>query len=106
MPIGKCIGREIDMDRFTVLEKYRDGEFTMRPCEFVAIKKSNNPDAPPSLLLLCIACPGCGVLSFCEHGTGKRILTEHPDGSYSAHPSLIFNCCGWHGHLTMDVFTT
>ena len=79
MPIGKCVGRELDMSRETVLDKYRDsGEVIMKPCEYVAIKQAVK-NGRPRLFELLICCPGCGVVSFSQDGNGNRKLLEMPD---------------------------
>lgn len=45
-------------------------------------------------------CPGCGKSSF----SGKHDITENPAGVFSALPSLVFQCCKWHGHLVNNNF--
>lgn len=45
------------------------------------------------------SCPNCGELSFSStHKIGKK------DNEITLTPSLIFNCCGWHGYLTDGKF--
>ena len=44
-------------------------------------------------------CPACGLSSF----TGNHKITNN-NGLFSAHPSLRFQCCGWHGFLTDGIF--
>lgn len=48
---------------------------------------------------LYICCPKCGSNSF----TGNHNIT-HIDNIISATPSLLFQCCGWHGYLTNGIF--
>lgn len=50
---------------------------------------------------LFIACPGCGVASF----TGNHRIEDN-NGVFTAHPSLVMNCCGWHGWLRNNQFTS
>ncbi len=48
---------------------------------------------------LYVSCPGCGVPSF----TGTHKISG--SGTvWSAHPSLVYTCCGWHGFLKNGVF--
>lgn len=52
-----------------------------------------------SKLLIC--CPGCGVASF----TGNHKI-DNNNGVFTAHPSLVMNCCDWHGWLKNNEFTS
>lgn len=49
---------------------------------------------------LYICCPGCGICSF----TGTHKVTGS-NGIYTVSPSLVYDCCGWHGHLKEGVFS-
>ena len=48
---------------------------------------------------LLISCPNCGVISM----TGKHKIT-YIDGIVNVKPSLVMQCCKWHGHLTDNEF--
>lgn len=49
---------------------------------------------------LFIACPRCGISSF----TGTHKINVE-DNVVSAHPSLVMQCCGWHGWLKKNKFS-
>lgn len=46
------------------------------------------------------SCPGCGQCSF----SGTHEIIENPAGVFTAKPSLVFQCCEWHGHLVNNNF--
>lgn len=48
---------------------------------------------------LYICCPKCGVSSF----TGPHTIINNK-GIYTVSPSIIMQCCGWHGYLKNNKF--
>lgn len=52
-------------------------------------------------LKLYICCPGCGAASF----TGSHQISINNE-KYTANPSLVFQCCGWHGWLKDNILTS
>lgn len=89
---GKCISITNDISRDHVQDLY-EIELGMSKADFVVVKSGGQ------IKTLFISCPGCGDCSF----TGRHRITEN-NGLYTVTPSIVFNCCKWHGYLTKNVF--
>ena len=78
---------QINIEAYDLYEK-------MSKCDVVLVKFKDRDK-------LLIACPSCGVASF----TGNhKITNDH--GVFTANPSLVMNCCGWHGWLKNNEFVS
>lgn len=53
-----------------------------------------------------ICCPGCGQLGTARDGAKWRVVagTEEDVSTLTVEPSILKNCCGWHGYLRHGVF--
>jgi ABC-type uncharacterized transport system YnjBCD ATPase subunit len=99
--IAKILGRENgnQLSRGEIQDKYElfDGmaRAPMSKGDVVIVTGSS----PSDIKSLFTCCPGCGDSSF----TSTHKITEDAQG-LSVLPSLQFQCCKWHGHLTNGVF--
>lgn len=53
-----------------------------------------------------LCCPGCGEAGSPRDGARWRIVSGSFDdvGTLTLEPSILKNCCGWHGYLRYGVF--
>lgn len=53
-----------------------------------------------------IACPGCGELGTARDGAKWQIVSgsEKDVTTLTLEPSILKNCCGWHGYLRNGIF--
>jgi hypothetical protein len=53
-----------------------------------------------------IACPGCGQLGTARAGAKWDVVggSREDVTTLSLSPSILKNCCGWHGYLRNGVF--
>lgn len=61
-------------------------------------------DVGPSNWIL--ACPGCGKVSSPKNGAKWTVEAGSFENiqDLTLRPSLVMNCCGWHGWLTRGLF--